>query len=425
MLKNIIFINNFELYKQYIYVLEALRNQGYLINVICIDDTYLDWAIKKNFIIHKFSISKYSSLNTKFNLPWDWGTQFSRVSYKNSQPLIREKINFFKETLIKLKPKFVLGEKTWPHERSLYLSCKDLKINYLTLTSLRKPYDFNFFSPHYEDPSFNIKPTISKFKKDFAVDFLFSNKRPDYYHQIKKGVSIDERLKKIIIYFYKYFFNSYSKIDFSLHCDTFFRTLINKRILSQSEKCDFSKFCYFTHFQPEASIDYLGGGIRNNEIIFDWISHLLSTGELENIDNSYLISYKTHDLYKGKFLNMKNIMRCWPRFSGSSYQALNLGMVPITISGTIALEAIAKKIKPIVIGYPYFRNFKSILNASSKEELSTCMSQNDYSIKDIDDVKKEYLEIASLCIDIKSQECCEKFIHINHKKLSEKYICLK
>ena len=119
--KIILFINNYKLFEIYQFVFEALANNGYVINILSFDGTNISWAKQKKYKIFVFNVNKIESNKKNYiDLSWDWSTQFERESWRNNFNLVNKKILFIQKIIDNLNPNFILGEKTWPHERYTY-----------------------------------------------------------------------------------------------------------------------------------------------------------------------------------------------------------------------------------------------------------------------------------------------------------------
>jgi capsule polysaccharide modification protein KpsS len=121
--------------------------------------------------------------------------------------------------------------------------------------------------------------------------------------------------------------------------------------------------------QPEASVDYLGDGIRSLDEIIDWLSNFeSSSGEGDKM------SFKFHSNFAGQFQNFTEKHTWVRRNFGTVEENLVKGILPVTVSGTVALEALWLGYPAVVLGKPYFEGFHGITKIRSYDDFKKLLS---------------------------------------------------
>lgn len=418
-MKNILFVDNWTLHENWINIIEAFEKCNYKIHVLALINHDHQWAKKRSYKIHYFNnfILRKKSISSFKSLQWDWKGYYTRIRKKNKRTDIENQISFLEHVLFETEPYIVLGEKTWPHELCMMRLCRQRRINYFSIITVRKPQNLCFMSTKYEEPFTNLEGSLTDIEAEEAYNFIKKGEMPDYTIRDIIGPKFQDRLNTLKIFLKYSLLRDQGRVSLKLKVGNYIKSIINKNRIRFVKSTKYSKFVYFLHIQPESSIDYLGAGNRNNSTIFDWIQHNLYTGKINVSNNKNFISYKPHDALKGHYEDLEEIILTWDKLTISSKEALEKQMVPITISGTIGLEALAKGIKPIIIGKPFFMNFSGVIKVNSSEDFDKALNYKQYRIFDESIFKKEFLSILEMSFNLSSKKNCLKFIKNNHKKM--------
>ena len=139
-MKNILFIDNWMLYENWVNILEAFEKFNYNIHILALINHDLKWAKKRNYKIHFFNDfilkERKKSISSSKSLQWDWKVYYTRIRKRNRRKDIEQQISFLEHVLSETSPYFVLGEKTWPHELCMMRLCRQRRINYFSIITV-------------------------------------------------------------------------------------------------------------------------------------------------------------------------------------------------------------------------------------------------------------------------------------------------
>jgi len=405
--KTILVISNYENTIRWSKYYSAFRSLGYEVYSLCFSDRDVKCSLSVDLIpldIRKVKPKKDYATST---CGWDFNYSLSR------QGINPDKINVlnFKNKIFELfatkNYRFVFGEKTWPYEICISKIAKQLNVDYFTPVSIRIPQKYTFFSVEYETP-ININGCLSGEEINRIILAQKNGDKPAYFEENNK-INLLNKFSANIQNFWTGRPEKLTDITIFWRILNLIRKQRNKRLVNSLRINNNTRYCIYVHVQPEASIDYLGGGLRKNDILVDWLSILNSEHSImQGIEE--LCSIKFHTNYLGQFQGFAKECSWLSRNTNQSEINLLNGIVPITVSGTIALESLWKGVSPIVMGRPYFEQFSGIQKVTNYSEFKDALLNQDRIKVDISLVETNMRDICAKCFNSEDQQSIKNYV---------------
>ena len=355
-----------------------------------------------------FRTVKTENTKSKSEGFWDFNYSWNRQGIVLTQKDICIFVSKIKTIIKQKQPLFFFGEKTWPYEIKIASISNEFSVNYLTPVSLRIPDNYYYFSNQYEIP-INVLGVVAQHQKEEILTAQREVRRPSYFNS-NNAIAFRTKAGSL----YRNIFRG--KDEYVTRQSVIWRILNgvskarNSVTAFQQATDNLTKFCYYVHVQPEASIDYLGCGFRSNEIVLDWISYAMGTGIISNNCGKQLIALKYHPNFRGQFQGIKKHHYWISKNTGDSIENLKNGIVPITISGTIALESLWMGISPIVLGRPYFREFPGVIAVNSFQEMVDALLRPSYDFRQFGQLEESINNIINKSFDCTCQNQIDNYV---------------
>ena len=409
--KTIIVVSNWENTEKWAPFYQAFEENEYNVKILCFSNSDIKSALVtgRYFIdFRKINYSQSSAVNTH-NIGWDDIYSLRRVGgapNRDEIQVFKKKVN---QIILEHNPVIFFGEKTWPHELFINLIAKKSGIKYLSPICVRIPDKYFYLSSELELPEFS-EGSLSELEVSDGINQLIQRKPPKYSRTQMNGIPRKERLISYIHSIRSLQAEAYSRPNVWHRIKSGCQKYVNNWAAHRIPIVANSKFCYFVHVQPEASIDILGNGLRSNQTIFDWVSYSIGQGKIEIPKTEPILSVKFHSSFRGRWETINLSHLNLPQIVQPSNEILDRGIIPITVSGTIAIEALVAGIRPIVLGSPFFKNAPGIITVNSCQELSDAMSYSDYKWQSVDSTIEYMQSTYKKCFNINQLESISKYV---------------
>lgn len=132
---------------------------------------------------------------------------------------------------------------------------------------------------------------------------------------------------------------------------------------------------YFLHVQPEITVEGMAFEYQEQaQTLLNILASLPADMDLVVKEHSPMLGYRTMDLYS-QLVHMPGLILADTR--EDSHELITHASVVVTLTGTVALEAILYGIPAIVLGSIYFDQFAGIYKPENLQELKTLLSEPD------------------------------------------------
>ena len=132
---------------------------------------------------------------------------------------------------------------------------------------------------------------------------------------------------------------------------------------------------YFLHIQPEVSVDGMAFDYQDQEnTLRNILASLPADMHLVVKEHSPMLGFRPTEAYS-QLVHMPGIIIADPH--EDSHQLITHASVVVTLTGTVALEAVLYGIPAIVLGSIYFDNFNGIYKPENSGELKKLLSNAD------------------------------------------------
>jgi hypothetical protein len=405
--KKILVICNYENTIKWRNYYVAFKSQGYKVYSLCFSNRDVESSISAGLIPIDTRKVKPNSEYNEFRCGWDFNYSWSRQGITPK----KNEINDFKKKIIEVLLsggyRFIFGEKTWPYEIAISLLAKQLALSYLTPVCLRIPQKYTFLSAEYEVP-LNIKDCLSDDEVDEIIRSQKNGEKPDYFannNNIKFSTKIAANMRNIMSGQPERLTN----VTWQWRINNVIGKWRNKLLMDSMRTNNGTRYCVYVHVQPEASIDYLGEGLRKNNILIDWLSIInVENFGLKGIDD--ICSIKFHSNYLGQFQGFDKHCSWLTKNNVNSEENLSNGVIPITVSGTIALESLWHGVPPIVLGRPYFESFRGVTKVTNFSEFKDALLNPMLNKIDLSLLESDLRSISTKCFNSEDPQSIEKYV---------------